>query len=261
MLARTPCLSNDATVLDEGSGYASDWWAFGILAYEMFNGYTPFYAEDRSEKYRMILQKEVKITGALAKNAQAADLVAQVRRRARRQRRRTDSMPQLLNRDADSRLGTKGASEIQAHAFFGDLDWAALAARRISPPFKPPETLSTPALSPTTTSQSSSGSQRGVIVPVSRRSSCEVRFRGGPGRPGFDRAASSGEVAKATANHWQDFSFAAPGADTDARSLRSISSLGSDGRQSRFGRRSSAASNKLGDRFDRLRAKLSMAPA
>lgn len=45
---------------------------------------------------------------------------------------------QLLNRNPKHRLGaTRDAEELKEHAFFSCIDWDALAARQIPPPFKP----------------------------------------------------------------------------------------------------------------------------
>lgn len=44
----------------------------------------------------------------------------------------------LLNRNPKHRLGAQGdAQDLKEHAFFKDIDWEALAAKRITPPFKP----------------------------------------------------------------------------------------------------------------------------
>ncbi len=32
-----------------------DWWAFGVLIYEMLAGYPPFYEEDTAQTYQRIL--------------------------------------------------------------------------------------------------------------------------------------------------------------------------------------------------------------
>ena len=42
-------------VLTQGHGKAVDWWALGVLIYEMLAGYPPFYADDRMQMYRQIL--------------------------------------------------------------------------------------------------------------------------------------------------------------------------------------------------------------
>jgi hypothetical protein len=45
---------------------------------------------------------------------------------------------QLLNRNPKHRLGAqRGAQDLKEHAFFTCIDWIALAARQVTPPFKP----------------------------------------------------------------------------------------------------------------------------
>ena len=45
---------------------------------------------------------------------------------------------QLLERDPEKRLGAqRGAVELKCHPFFASIDWAKLAVRLVSPPFKP----------------------------------------------------------------------------------------------------------------------------
>ena len=39
----------------QGHGKAVDWWAFGVLVYEMLAGYPPFYDEDTTQTYQRIL--------------------------------------------------------------------------------------------------------------------------------------------------------------------------------------------------------------
>lgn len=47
-------------------------------------------------------------------------------------------MMRLLDREPDHRLGAKGgASEVKAHPFFADVDWAELLQRKYELPFKP----------------------------------------------------------------------------------------------------------------------------
>ena len=46
-------------------------------------------------------------------------------------------MLQLLEKRHDARLGRHGAAEVKAHPFFARLDWGALWAGALEPPFKP----------------------------------------------------------------------------------------------------------------------------
>lgn len=46
-------------------------------------------------------------------------------------------MQALLNRNPLQRLGANGGAEVRAHPFFATIDWDALYARKIPPPFKP----------------------------------------------------------------------------------------------------------------------------
>jgi serine/threonine protein kinase len=43
-----------------GNGYGPevDWWAFGVLMYEMLIGYPPFYSEEQEDIYRKIINYE-----------------------------------------------------------------------------------------------------------------------------------------------------------------------------------------------------------
>ncbi|XP_020214299.1 phototropin-1 isoform X2 [Cajanus cajan] len=102
-----------------GSGHTSavDWWALGILLYEMFYGYTPFRGKTRQRTFTNILHKNIKFP----KNKQVSFSAKQL-------------MYRLLNRDPKSRLGSReGANEIKNHPFFRGVNWALVRCT------KPPE--------------------------------------------------------------------------------------------------------------------------
>ncbi|GAA6051782.1 hypothetical protein JCM3770_004969 [Rhodotorula araucariae] len=109
-------------LLDVGYSFPADWWSLGVLLFEMCFGWSPFYSENRIEEYERILQMEIKIPNKRGYGPELKDLLLK-----------------LLERDPEKRLGSKGgASAIQAHPFFSTIDWAKLARRQISPPYKPP---------------------------------------------------------------------------------------------------------------------------
>lgn len=105
-----------------GGGYTKtvDWWTLGVLLYEMLTGLPPFYDENVNEMYRKILTEPLHFPGPEIVPPAARDLLTK-----------------LLDRDAEKRLGAKGAAEIKAHYFFHSIDWRKLLDRKYEPSFKP----------------------------------------------------------------------------------------------------------------------------
>ncbi|KAM5583891.1 hypothetical protein ABKV19_003659 [Rosa sericea] len=101
-----------------GAGHSSavDWWALGILIYEMLYGYTPFRGKTRQKTFANILHKDLKFPGSIPASLQAKQL-----------------MYRLLHRDPKNRLGSQeGANEIKRHPFFRGVNWALV--RCMNPP-------------------------------------------------------------------------------------------------------------------------------
>lgn len=105
-----------------GGGYTKsvDWWTLGVLLYEMLTGLPPFYDENTNDMYRKILTEPLHFPGPEIVPPAARDLLTR-----------------LLDRNADKRLGAKGAAEIKAHYFFHSIDWRKLLERKYEPSFKP----------------------------------------------------------------------------------------------------------------------------
>ncbi|KAL5117124.1 Serine/threonine-protein kinase [Pleosporales sp. CAS-2024a] len=105
-----------------GAGYTKsvDWWTLGVLLYEMLTGLPPFYDENTNDMYRKILTEPLHFPGPEIVPPAARDLLTR-----------------LLDRNAEKRLGAKGAAEIKAHYFFHSIDWRKLLERKYEPSFKP----------------------------------------------------------------------------------------------------------------------------
>lgn len=105
-----------------GAGYTKtvDWWTLGVLLYEMLTGLPPFYDENTNDMYRKILTEPLHFPGPEIVPPAARDLLTR-----------------LLDRNAEKRLGAKGAAEIKAHYFFHSIDWRKLLDRKYEPSFKP----------------------------------------------------------------------------------------------------------------------------
>uniref|UniRef100_A0A671NBZ9 Protein kinase C n=1 Tax=Sinocyclocheilus anshuiensis TaxID=1608454 RepID=A0A671NBZ9_9TELE len=118
----TPDYIAPEIILEELYGVSVDWWALGVLLYEMLSGHAPFEAETEDELFECILKDEVIYSSWLSNEAE-------------------DILRGLLTRDPACRLGCMdrdgGEEAITAHPFFTGLDWEKLNRREITPPFTP----------------------------------------------------------------------------------------------------------------------------
>lgn len=108
-------------------GFPADWWAVGILFYEMLTQKTPFYARNRKKQDENILKGRLKFPPYITSEAQSL-------------------IKGLLNRDQNRRLGSgpNGVKDIKNHPFFiakslgaDAIKWNRLEQRLVPSPFNP----------------------------------------------------------------------------------------------------------------------------
>ncbi|MCO5579988.1 hypothetical protein L7F22_033855 [Adiantum nelumboides] len=102
-----------------GHDFGVDWWALGVLLFEMAHASTPFSGAVSKETFRNVLYREPAFPG-ITSDSPLSDLIKK-----------------LLTKDCSRRLGAYGgASEIKAHPFFAGVQWDGLEDV-CRPPFIP----------------------------------------------------------------------------------------------------------------------------
>ncbi|RNF18144.1 rac serine-threonine kinase-like protein [Trypanosoma conorhini] len=112
-------------LLGQPHGRAVDWWALGILLYEMIEGIPPFFSENSNDMYEEILKGDLKF-GTDGDNESGLPAISENAKALLRR---------LLDRNPDSRL--QDLEEFKKQPFFDDIDWEKLSRREIEPPFRP----------------------------------------------------------------------------------------------------------------------------
>jgi serine/threonine protein kinase len=119
-LCGTPDYLAPEIILNEGHDTAVDYWALGVLIFEMLSGAPPFYADDPMQVYEKILSGRIVMPRHFAKGV-------------------PDLVRKLCKLYASKRLGNGkgGTMAIMKHKWFNTFDFKGLLRKELPAPIQP----------------------------------------------------------------------------------------------------------------------------
>ena len=109
----------------QNHSFTADYYAIGVICYEMMMGVRPYTGENKNIIKEKILAKQVMIKNHEIPNGWSKESA--------------DFINNLIQRKPNSRLGYKGIYQIKQHNWFVDFDWKELYNMKMEAPFIPPD--------------------------------------------------------------------------------------------------------------------------
>ena len=121
----TPEYLSPEMIVGSGHDHTLDWWALGILIYEMIIGIPPFYNQNKHQMYNLIQQAPIRWP---QKDKHGIEVSKDAR----------DLISKMLEKNRKNRLGQNNdVEEILNHPWFAELDIKELLAKKVEAPFIP----------------------------------------------------------------------------------------------------------------------------
>ncbi|KPJ01908.1 PREDICTED: cAMP-dependent protein kinase catalytic subunit alpha-like [Papilio xuthus] len=119
-LCGTPEYLAPEVISSKAYSFPVDWWAVGILIYEMLSGYPPFYDSQPAKIYDKILEGHYKCPKTI--NTDCRNL-----------------LKSLLQLNPSKRIGSfkNGAFDIKIHPWFNGVSWNSILQQSVEPPYMP----------------------------------------------------------------------------------------------------------------------------
>lgn len=116
----TPDYLAPEIILNKGHNHAVDYWALGVLIFEMIHGWPPFYHDQPMKVYEKIITGKVDYPATFTKALE-------------------DIVSKFLVKNPSKRLGNVkgGIADITKHKWFGSFDWRGLMAGTLLAPSMP----------------------------------------------------------------------------------------------------------------------------
>ncbi|EPY54237.1 AGC/PKC protein kinase Pck2 [Schizosaccharomyces cryophilus OY26] len=116
----TPEFMAPEILLEQNYTRSVDWWAFGVLIYQMLLGQSPFRGDDEEEIFDAILSDEPLYPIHMPRDS-------------------VSILQHLLARDPNKRLGSgeNDAEDVMAHPFFNNINWDDIYHKQTQPPYIP----------------------------------------------------------------------------------------------------------------------------
>ena len=102
---------------------AVDYFALGVIGYELMNGCRPYHGKNRREIKEKMMAKQVQVKKDQIPNGWSVESA--------------DFINRLLQRKPINRLGLRGCIEVKEHLWFKDFDWKGLYLYKLKAPFIP----------------------------------------------------------------------------------------------------------------------------
>lgn len=114
----TPEYMAPEVIREDGHGKMVDYWALGVMIYEMLFGKTPWAGLNATDMFFSVLTKSIPFPSTVSKPAKKL-------------------IESLMMKDPHHRLGRGGPQEVKNHDFFASTDWTEIFEQRVRPPFVP----------------------------------------------------------------------------------------------------------------------------
>jgi hypothetical protein len=100
-----------------------DYFALGVIGYELMNGFRPYQGKNRKEIKEKMMSKQVQVKKEQIPKDWSVESA--------------DFINRLLQRKPINRLGLRGCMEVKEHLWFKDFDWKGLYLYKLKAPFIP----------------------------------------------------------------------------------------------------------------------------